>query len=322
MLEENSVNSICTKNTNILRNDEKGSYTLNSVPQEYYNTKRHFFGNPNIAKLETFNKNNNNNNKKNENNLNLDLNIEQYIENLNNAEIKDPYYFNNKFIPNKNNNNKLIQLEVNENDILNILEKFNKIAKKMGFEIENSLVSCFKDKRNSTITNEMISFYLKVRYELDAIELQKILIYHSDNSEDPNSEFKLDEFLDLIRKFAEDKMKSTKKTNPFENNIYNMNDSGINFNSRVRSKSPQNKSMYKDESYRLGKNIFIYLSIFINIYLYLILFYFIFLEKNSNEWVFKVSSYIEKNNINLYRVFMEYDDDFDGKLIFIYLLFT
>jgi hypothetical protein len=251
MLEENSVNSICTKNTNILRNDEKGSYTTNQVPQEYYNTKRHFYGIPNIEKTENIN-NNNNKNKKSENNLNL--NIEQYIENLNNVEIRDPYYFNNKFIPNKNNNNKLIQLEVNENDILNILEKFNKIAKKMGFEIENSLISCFKDKRNSPITNEMISFYLKVRYELDAIELQKILIYFSENSEDPNNEFNLDEFVEFIRRFIEEKLKSTKKGNPFENNIYNMNDSGFNFNMN-KSKSPQNKSTYRDESYRLGKNI-------------------------------------------------------------------
>lgn len=268
MLEENSLNSICTKNTNILRNDEKGSYTLNQVPADYYNTKRHFYGNPNLEKLEKLEKINNSKNKtqtskspnhENNNNNNLSLmnfNIEQYIENLNNLDIKDPYYFNNKFIPNKNNNNqKLVKIEVNENDILNILEKFNKIAKKIGFEIETSLISCFNDKRNSTITNEMISFYLKVRYELDEIELQKILIFFSENSEDPLSEFKLDNFVEIIRKFMEDKLKSTKKGNPFENNFNNfgMNDSGFNFNSRVKSKSPKNKS-YKDESYRSGKN--------------------------------------------------------------------
>ena len=253
MLEENSINSICTKNTNTIRNEEKGAYTINPIPQEYLNTKRHFYGTPKMENLDNNNINNNNNKK------NPEINLDQYIDNLNNSEIKDPYYFNNKFIPNKNSNNKLIQVEVNENDIINILEKFNKIAKKMGFEIESSLLSCFIDKRNSTITNEMISFYLKVRYELDEIELQKILIFYSDNGEDPNCEFKLDDFVDLIRKFVEDKMKSTKRGNPFENNIYNMNDSGFNFNNRrTNSRSPQNKSMYKDESFRIGKILFFF----------------------------------------------------------------
>ena len=41
--------------------------------------------------------------------------------------------------------------------------------------------------------------------------------------------------------------KSTKRGNPFENNIYNMNDSGYNFSAKrtYNSKSPQNKSRYQ-----------------------------------------------------------------------------
>lgn len=256
--------------------DEKGSYTINPIPQEYINTKRHFFGTPKMENLEHLNNQNmgntnnttnpNNNNTQNQNvnnnnNLNNnikshpDLNMDQYIENLNNSEIRDPYYFNNKFIPNKNVNNKLIQLEVTESDIINILEKFHKISKKMGFEIESSILNCFKDKKNTDtgITNEMVTFYLKVRYELDEIELQKILIFYSDNGEDMSEQFKLDDFVDLIRKFNDDKMKMTKRGNPFENNIYNMNESAYNMKSRT-SRSPPNKSArYGDESFKLGK---------------------------------------------------------------------
>lgn len=255
MLEENSVNSICTKNTSSVRNEDRGSFTTSPIPPEYINTKRHFFGTPKIEKYDNinnnFNYNSNTNLKSTSNQKNSDINIEQYLDNLNDPEVKDPYYFNNKFIPNKNNTNKLIQMEVSENDIINILEKFNKIAKKMGFEIESSLINCFKEKKNVPITNEMVTFYLKVRYELDDIELQKILLFYSDNRDDPNSEFRIEEFLELIRRFAEDKLKSTKKGNPFENNIYNMNESSYNVNKR--SKSPQNKSRYGEDSFRLGK---------------------------------------------------------------------
>jgi hypothetical protein len=40
------------------------------------------------------------------------------------------------------------------------------------------------------------------------------------------------------------------------------------------------------------------------------------LEKNSNEWVFKAASVIEKNGLNLYRVLLDYDTDNDGNIIF------
>jgi hypothetical protein len=293
MLEENSVNSICTKNTNLTRNEDKGSFTITPVPHEFLNTKRHFYGTPKIDKLEN---NNNNNNKEKYRVNNMNLNMDRYIDNLNNFEIKDPDYFNSKLSSSpknnyNNNNNKLIEIEINENDIINILEKFYKIAKKMGFEIESSLINCFKDKKNSLITNEMISFYLKVRYELDDIELRKILIFYSDYPEDPNCEFRIIYFMELINKFEEDKLKSLKRKNPFENNIYNMNETNFNINSNSKrgtlaetpkvnyNKSPQNKSMYRDESFKMGINEYnkkIYIII-LHYIIFFILFYIIFI---------------------------------------------
>jgi hypothetical protein len=222
------------------------------MSQEYLNTKRHFFGTP---KLEiTAHHNNQTSTTKNFN----ELNINQYIDNLNNSEMKDPYYFSGNFIPNKNQHQKVIQMEVTENDIKNIIEKLFKLSKKVGFEIEDSLNKCFKDKRNGGITNEMMSFYLNSKFDLEEIELKKILIFFSDVAEDKDCEFKYDEFFELVKKFLEDKATKDKKTtkNPFENNIYNMNDSYNQFNmkhnSRERSKSPQGRNRYNEESFKIG----------------------------------------------------------------------
>ena len=44
-LEENTVNSLCTKNSSDM--PDKGNYTSSLVPAEIINTKRHFFGTPN-----------------------------------------------------------------------------------------------------------------------------------------------------------------------------------------------------------------------------------------------------------------------------------
>ena len=48
---------------------------------------------------------------------------------------------------------------------------------------------------------------------------------------------------------------------------------------------------------------------------------FVYIERTSNEWVFKVASVIEKNSVNLYRVLMEYDDDFDGIYFILFYYF-
>jgi hypothetical protein len=238
-LDENVINSICLKNSNTIKLEERGAYTINPIPQDFHNTKRHFFGTPKMD-IKT--------------QKNPEIDLDQYIENLNNNEIKDPYYFNSNFIPNKNQHNKIIQMEVTENDINMIVEKFYKHSKKVGFDIEDSLNKCFKDKKNGVITNEMISFYINSKYELDEIENKKLLIYFSDFPEDKDNEFKFDDFIFYIRKFVEEKNASNKKTkNPFENNIYNLNDSYKNFNIRGRSKSPPSKNRYNEESFKFGK---------------------------------------------------------------------
>lgn len=250
-LDENVINSVCLKNSNTVKPDERGTFTINTVSQEYLNTKRHFFGTP---KME------------NSHNKNMEINLNQYINNLNNLDVKDPYYFNTNFIPNKNIHNKIIQLEVSENDIFKIFEKFYKHSKKLGFDIEDSLNKCFKDKKNGIVTNEMISFYLNSKYDLEEIENKKLLIYYSDFPEDKNSEFKFEELVLSLNKYLEEKSAKDKKakSNPFENNIYNLNETHNNFNMNYnnltasRSKSPPSKNRYTEESFRLGNKIIIF----------------------------------------------------------------
>lgn len=258
-LDDTVINSLCLKNSNTIKPEERGAFTINNISQEYINTKRHFFGTP---KME-ISHNNPNSATKNFNEINLN----KYIENLNNFDNKDPYYFSSNFIPNKNYNQKVIQMEVTENDIERIFEKIYKHSKKVGFDIEDSLNRCFKDKRNGSITNEMMSFYLNSKYELEEIELKKILIYFSDIAGDDDCDFKYDEFINMLRKFLEDKTLLYKKTttkNPFENNIYNLNDSYSQYNmsytnpynnTRSRSKSPPTKNRYNEESFKLGFGI-------------------------------------------------------------------
>ena len=244
-LDENVINSICLKNSNNLKPDDKGAFTVSLISPEYVNTKRHFFGTPKIE-INV--------------NKNLDLNLNQYVNNLHDMEIKDPYYFNSNYIQNKNQKNKVIQLEVTENDILKICEKFYKLSKRLGFEIEESLLKCFKEKKK--ISNEMISFYVNSKYDLEEIENKKLLIFFSDFPDDNEGDFKYEEFLIFIRKFLEEKDSKVKKNkNPFENNIYNLNDTynafNMNYNSRSRSRSPPSKGRYNDESFKLGKILFI-----------------------------------------------------------------
>jgi len=262
------------KNSNTVKQEERGAFTINPISQEYLNTKRHFFGTPKLDVTATQNNLNNNHHNHNHNHasssqtknfLNNELNLNAYIDNLNNSEIKDPYYFSGNFVPNKNHNQKVIQLEVTESDIKNIIEKFFKLSKKIGFEIEDSLNKCFKDKRNGVITNEMIAFYLNSKFDLEEIELKKILIFFSDVAEDKDCEFKYDEFFDFVKSYLEDKAakdnngnNNNKKTtkNPFENNIYNMTDTynqfNLKYNSKERSKSPPMKNRYNEESFKLG----------------------------------------------------------------------
>lgn len=259
-LDDTVINSLCLKNSNTVKPEERGAFTINSISQEYLNTKRHFFGTPKLDVTVHSNANSNNHITKN---LNNEINVNQYIDNLNNSEIKDPYYFSGNFIPNKNQHQKVIQMEVTENDIKNIIDKFHKLSKKVGFEIEDSLNKCFNDKRNGVITNEMISFYLNSKYDLEEIELKKILIFFSDVAEDKDCEFKYDEFFEFIKQYLEEKAVKDKKTtfttarNPFENNIYNMNDSynqfNMKYNTRERSKSPPGRNRYNEESFKLGK---------------------------------------------------------------------
>lgn len=241
-----------------MKPEERGAFTINPISQEYLNTKRHLFGTP---KLDATAHNQNLSQTKNF----KEINVPQYIDNLNNSDVKDPYYFSGNFVPNKNQQNqKVIQIEVTENDIKNVIEKFYKVSKKIGFEIEDSLNKCFKDKRNGVITNEMISFYLNSKFDLEEIELKKILIFFSDVAEDKDCEFKYDEFFEFVKNYLEEKTakdnnNNFKKTakNPFENNIYNMNDTynqfNLKYNSKERSKSPPGRNRYNEESFKLGK---------------------------------------------------------------------
>ncbi len=258
-LDETVINTLCLKNSNTVKPEERGAYTISTISQEYFNTKRHFFGTPKLDINHANTNNNFNNNLSNTNRNFNEINLNQYIENLSNSEIKEPYYFTSNFIPNKNYHQKVVHMEVTEYEIFKIFEKFYKISKKLGFEIEDSLNKCFKDKRNGYITNEMISFYLNSKYELENFELKNILTYFSDSAEDNNCDFKYEEFIELMKKFLEEKTMKDKKTtkNPFENNIYNLNDTynqfNTTYNNRTRSRSPPSKNRYNEESFKLGK---------------------------------------------------------------------
>jgi len=194
-LDETVINTLCLKNSNTVKPEERGAYTISTISQEYFNTKRHFFGTPKLDINHANTNNNFNNNLSNTNRNFNEINLNQYIENLSNSEIKEPYYFTSNFIPNKNYHQKVVHMEVTEYEIFKIFEKFYKISKKLGFEIEDSLNKCFKDK------------------------------------------------------------KTTK--NPFENNIYNLNDTynqfNTTYNNRTRSRSPPSKNRYNEESFKLGK---------------------------------------------------------------------
>jgi hypothetical protein len=213
-LDETTVNSLCTFNSNDIPNDKKGKFTSSTVSLEYLNTKRHYFAKPSSDFHIKYT------NKENEIKLNSQL-VEEKTSSL---------HLNRSL--NRIN-------ELNDEEIKSIMMKMKKISMKNGFDLENTLLKKFNEKDG--LTEDMIKVFLEAKFDLEDIEINKLLNFFTENNK-----INLGSLISFIRNNSTNP-EINKYQNPFDNNLVNENSK--NSFSLSKNTSPRNRR-YNDDSIR------------------------------------------------------------------------